>query len=57
MLVAAMVGVSLGLAISLDRAFASKHHGTLVSSLICFWGTYIFLAWPRKKAVDSERGG
>ncbi len=56
MLVAAMVGVSLGIGIGLDRAFAAKNHGTLVASLISFWGTYIFLAWPRRKPRDNKIG-
>ncbi len=62
MLVVAMVGVSLGLGISLDRAFATKDHKILGYFLSFFWGWFIWLAMLRKRAAQlmgraQERGG
>jgi hypothetical protein len=52
MLVVAMVGVSIGLGISLDRAFATKDHKILGYFLSLFWGWYIWLALLRKNAAQ-----
>jgi hypothetical protein len=61
MVLVALVGVSLGIAISLDRELGARNPTIFGSFLINFWTlTFLLwsrvLAWRRRQPMDTEIG-